>query len=50
VNQWVDQLTDLVVAHGFHTFILSADSDDQLTRFTQEVVPAVQAQVAAERT
>jgi alkanesulfonate monooxygenase SsuD/methylene tetrahydromethanopterin reductase-like flavin-dependent oxidoreductase (luciferase family) len=49
VKQWVDQLTDLVVAHGFDTFILSADSDDQLTRFTEEVVPAVQAQVAAEQ-
>lgn len=49
VDQWVDELTALVVQHGFDTFVLWADSPDQLTRFAERVVPAVRAQVAAER-
>jgi alkanesulfonate monooxygenase SsuD/methylene tetrahydromethanopterin reductase-like flavin-dependent oxidoreductase (luciferase family) len=50
VDQWVDELTDLVVTYGFDTFILWAEGEDQLSRFAEEVVPAVRAQVAAERT
>jgi alkanesulfonate monooxygenase SsuD/methylene tetrahydromethanopterin reductase-like flavin-dependent oxidoreductase (luciferase family) len=49
VDQWVDELTALVVEHGFDTFVLWADSPDQLTRFAERIVPAVRAQVAAER-
>jgi alkanesulfonate monooxygenase SsuD/methylene tetrahydromethanopterin reductase-like flavin-dependent oxidoreductase (luciferase family) len=49
VDQWVDELTDLAVGQGFDTFILWADGPDQLSRFAQQVVPAVRAQVAAER-
>lgn len=49
VDQWVDELTDLALSAGFDTFILWADREEQLPRFAQEVVPAVRAQVAAER-
>ena len=49
VGQWADELTDLAVGQGFDTFVLWADGPDQLTRFAEEVVPAVRAQVAAER-
>jgi alkanesulfonate monooxygenase SsuD/methylene tetrahydromethanopterin reductase-like flavin-dependent oxidoreductase (luciferase family) len=47
--QWVDDLTDLAVAHGFDTFVLWAEAPGQLARFAEEVVPAVREQVAAER-
>jgi alkanesulfonate monooxygenase SsuD/methylene tetrahydromethanopterin reductase-like flavin-dependent oxidoreductase (luciferase family) len=50
VNQWVDELTDLVVTYGFDTFILWAEGEGQLSRFAEQVVPAVRAQVAADRT
>jgi alkanesulfonate monooxygenase SsuD/methylene tetrahydromethanopterin reductase-like flavin-dependent oxidoreductase (luciferase family) len=50
VNQWVDELTDLAVTYKFDTFILWAEGEGQLARFAEEVVPAVRAQVAAERT
>lgn len=49
VGQWVDELSNLVLAHGFDTFILWAEGDEQLLRFAEEVVPATRAQVAAER-
>jgi alkanesulfonate monooxygenase SsuD/methylene tetrahydromethanopterin reductase-like flavin-dependent oxidoreductase (luciferase family) len=49
VAQWVDELTGLVVEHGFDTFVLWADGHDQLPRFAEEVVPAVRAQVAEVR-
>ena len=49
VGQWVDELTDLVVAHGFDTFMFWAEQPGQLALFAEEVVPAVRAQVAAER-
>lgn len=49
VDQWVDELTSLTLTAGFDTFILWADREEQLPRFAQEVVPAVRAQVAAER-
>jgi alkanesulfonate monooxygenase SsuD/methylene tetrahydromethanopterin reductase-like flavin-dependent oxidoreductase (luciferase family) len=49
VDQWVDELTSLVVRYGFDTFILWAEGEDQLARFAGQVVPAVRAQVAAER-
>ncbi|MEV4620702.1 LLM class flavin-dependent oxidoreductase [Asanoa sp. NPDC049573] len=48
-DQWVDELTDLAVGFGFDTFLFSAEGPDQLPRFAEEVVPAVRAQVAAER-
>jgi alkanesulfonate monooxygenase SsuD/methylene tetrahydromethanopterin reductase-like flavin-dependent oxidoreductase (luciferase family) len=49
VDQWVDELTDLAVGYGFDTFVLWSEAPDQLPRFAEEVVPAVRAQVAAER-
>jgi len=49
VGQWAEELTDLAVGQGFDTFVLWADGPDQLARFAEEVVPAVRAQVAAER-
>jgi alkanesulfonate monooxygenase SsuD/methylene tetrahydromethanopterin reductase-like flavin-dependent oxidoreductase (luciferase family) len=49
-EQWVDELTDLVVNYGFDTFILWAEGEGQLARFAEKVVPAVRAQVDAERT
>jgi alkanesulfonate monooxygenase SsuD/methylene tetrahydromethanopterin reductase-like flavin-dependent oxidoreductase (luciferase family) len=49
VEQWVDELTDLAVGHGFDTFMLWAERPGQVARFAEEVVPAVRAQVAAER-
>jgi alkanesulfonate monooxygenase SsuD/methylene tetrahydromethanopterin reductase-like flavin-dependent oxidoreductase (luciferase family) len=49
VAQWVEELTALVVEHGFDTFVLWADDPGQLPRFAEEIVPAVRAQVASER-
>ena len=48
VNQWVDDLADLVVTHGFDTFVLWAEGADQMPRFAEEVVPALRARVAHE--
>lgn len=49
VDQWVDELTDLTTMYGFDTFIFWGEGDTQLQRFAEQVVPAVRAQVAAER-
>jgi len=49
VDQWVDELTDLAVEYGFDTFIFWGEGDDQLSRFAEEVVPAVRSQIALER-
>jgi alkanesulfonate monooxygenase SsuD/methylene tetrahydromethanopterin reductase-like flavin-dependent oxidoreductase (luciferase family) len=50
VDQWVDELTNLATTYGFDTFIFWSEGDDQLQRFAEEMVPAVRAQVTAERT
>jgi alkanesulfonate monooxygenase SsuD/methylene tetrahydromethanopterin reductase-like flavin-dependent oxidoreductase (luciferase family) len=49
VDQVVDELTDLAVGYGFDTFLFGGEGENQLARFAEEVVPAVRAQVAAER-
>jgi alkanesulfonate monooxygenase SsuD/methylene tetrahydromethanopterin reductase-like flavin-dependent oxidoreductase (luciferase family) len=49
VDQVVDELTDLAVGYGFDTFLFGGEGQNQLARFAEEVVPAVRAQVAAER-
>jgi alkanesulfonate monooxygenase SsuD/methylene tetrahydromethanopterin reductase-like flavin-dependent oxidoreductase (luciferase family) len=49
VVQWVDQLTEMVLVHGFDTFILWAEGEGQLDRFAGEVAPAVKEQVSRER-
>jgi alkanesulfonate monooxygenase SsuD/methylene tetrahydromethanopterin reductase-like flavin-dependent oxidoreductase (luciferase family) len=45
-DQWVEELTDLVLAYGMDTFILASE---QLDRFAQEVVPAVREEIEKER-
>jgi alkanesulfonate monooxygenase SsuD/methylene tetrahydromethanopterin reductase-like flavin-dependent oxidoreductase (luciferase family) len=47
--QWADELTSLVVEHGFDTFVLWAEGAGQLRRFAEEVAPVVRGQVARER-
>jgi alkanesulfonate monooxygenase SsuD/methylene tetrahydromethanopterin reductase-like flavin-dependent oxidoreductase (luciferase family) len=49
VAQWVEELAALVVEDGFDTFVLWADGPDALSRFAEEVVPAVREQVARSR-
>jgi alkanesulfonate monooxygenase SsuD/methylene tetrahydromethanopterin reductase-like flavin-dependent oxidoreductase (luciferase family) len=49
VDQWIDEITDLAVGYGFDTFMFWGEGHDQLSRFAEEVVPAVRAQVATER-
>jgi alkanesulfonate monooxygenase SsuD/methylene tetrahydromethanopterin reductase-like flavin-dependent oxidoreductase (luciferase family) len=51
VDQWVEELTALVVDHGMDTFLFGPSEDPvtQLERFTAEVVPAVREQVAQHR-
>jgi alkanesulfonate monooxygenase SsuD/methylene tetrahydromethanopterin reductase-like flavin-dependent oxidoreductase (luciferase family) len=44
-----DQLTELVLADGISTFILSSDDEPTLRAFAAEIVPAVRAAVAAAR-
>jgi hypothetical protein len=50
VNQWADELTNLAITYGFDTFIFWGEGEGQLQRFAEQVVPAVRAQVTAERT
>ena len=49
VEQWVDELTDLVLTEGISTFILASEVPDDLRRFAGEVAPAVRELVEAER-
>jgi alkanesulfonate monooxygenase SsuD/methylene tetrahydromethanopterin reductase-like flavin-dependent oxidoreductase (luciferase family) len=49
-DQWTDELTNLATTYRFDTFIFWGEGDNQLARFAEEVVPAVRAQLAAERT
>ena len=50
-EQWVDELTALVVERGMDTFIFapSANPAGQLERFAHEVAPQVRERVASER-
>ncbi len=48
VNQWVDELTNLVSAYRFDTFIFWGEGGSQLQRFAEEVAPAVRERVAAQ--
>jgi hypothetical protein len=50
VDQWVEELTNLAVTYGFDTFIFWGEGEGQLSRFAEQVVPAIREQVAAERT
>ena len=49
IDQWVDELTVLVLDHGFDTFVTSADDPRHLQRFAQKVAPTVRDIVATER-
>lgn len=50
-EQWVEQLTELVLVYGMDTFMFgpAADPVQQLERFTAEVAPGVREAVRAER-
>ncbi|WP_106402863.1 LLM class flavin-dependent oxidoreductase [Actinocorallia populi] len=48
-DHWVEQLAALTLDHGFSGYILQTDDLLDLTRFGQEVAPALRALVAAER-
>ena len=47
--EWAAQLSELAVEQGISTFILGSDDARTLTRYAEEVAPAVRAQVAALR-
>lgn len=49
VAPWVEQLTALVLEHGFSTFVLPGDDAAGLAVAGQEIAPAVRAAVARER-
>lgn len=49
-KQWVEELTDLAITYSFDTFIFWGEGEGQLQKFSEEVVPGVRAQIAAERT
>lgn len=44
--QWVENLAETAVSHGFDTFIFWGEGGHQLDRFAQEVVPAARQQLA----
>ncbi|SNR41909.1 Luciferase-like monooxygenase [Haloechinothrix alba] len=50
-EQWIDQLTELVLEYGMDTFVLGTDGDDpdQIRAFADDIAPAVRAAVADER-
>lgn len=49
VDQWVEQLADLALTHGFDTFVLWSDGADAAERFVDEVAPALRERIATER-
>jgi alkanesulfonate monooxygenase SsuD/methylene tetrahydromethanopterin reductase-like flavin-dependent oxidoreductase (luciferase family) len=50
-DQWIEDLVGLALEHGVSGFILMDDHDPQaISRFGEEVAPAVREMVAAERT
>lgn len=50
VEQWVDQLTDLALAHGVSAFLIGGDDPVTTERLAAEVAPAVREAVARART
>ncbi|MBB2924316.1 LLM class flavin-dependent oxidoreductase [Cellulomonas cellasea] len=49
VTQWVEQLGELVLEHGFSAFVLAGDDERALRLFGGEVGPALREIVAAHR-
>lgn len=48
-GDWAEQLAELTHADGISTYILAANSDDDVRRFAEEVAPAVRELVDTER-
>ena len=48
-DQWVEELSDLAVTHGFATFILASDDRDVIETFGRVVAPQVREVVGARR-
>ena len=44
-SEWVKQLAELTLTEGISTYILSVTSGDMISRFAEEVAPAVREQV-----
>ena len=49
VSQWVDELSELALIHGFDTFILGNPDVTQMEIFAEEVAPRVRERVASAR-
>lgn len=49
VDQWVDELGELALVHGFDTFVFWTEDTDRVPVFAQEVIPGVRDHVAAAR-
>jgi len=47
--QWVEQLLPLALENGLSTFILASDDPDAISRFAEEVAPALREAVDRER-
>ena len=47
--QWVEQLLPLALENGVSTFILASDEPDAISRFAEDVAPALREAVARER-
>ncbi|MGH2808475.1 MAG: LLM class flavin-dependent oxidoreductase [Actinomycetota bacterium] len=41
IDQWIEEITELVDDYGFDTFVFGGDDGGQLERFAEEVAPAV---------
>jgi alkanesulfonate monooxygenase SsuD/methylene tetrahydromethanopterin reductase-like flavin-dependent oxidoreductase (luciferase family)/FAD/FMN-containing dehydrogenase len=48
-DEWVEQLLELVLQHGFSTFFVTGDDPRTIRTFGEEVAPALRAAVARER-
>ena len=48
-GQWIEQLLPSVIEDGVGTFIVATDNRSTMQRFAEEVIPALRAAVAAER-
>jgi len=49
VSQWVDELSELALTHGFDTFVLGNPEVTQMEIFAEEVGPRVRERVASAR-
>lgn len=51
VEQWIEQLTELVIEHGMDTFTFGTDGDDpnQIHTVAEQVAPGVRIAAAAHR-